>query len=77
MWYILEESVASIPSTISRSIILQVEEDGQLLEQEERERGKTSRWNYVVYLRACGLAFGLGYLFCAIAGQGQLMSGCD
>ncbi|KAK4297667.1 hypothetical protein Pmani_029930 [Petrolisthes manimaculis] len=48
----------------------QVEEDGQLLEQEERERGKTSRWNYVVYLRACGLAFGLSYLFCAIAGQG-------
>ncbi|XP_063611389.1 ATP-binding cassette sub-family C member 9-like [Penaeus indicus] len=45
-------------------------EDGRLVAEEERERGRISKWNYVVYLRACGLTFGLGYLFCALLGQG-------
>nr|XP_027220471.1 ATP-binding cassette sub-family C member Sur-like [Penaeus vannamei] len=43
--------------------------DGRLVAEEERERGRISKWNYVVYLRACGLTFGLGYLFCALLGQ--------
>lgn len=46
-------------------------EDGRLVAEEERERGRISKWNYVVYLRACGLTFGLGYLFCALLGQGD------
>ncbi|XP_071518290.1 LOW QUALITY PROTEIN: ATP-binding cassette sub-family C member 9 [Panulirus ornatus] len=45
-------------------------EDGRLVSEEERERGRISKWNYIVYLKACGVGLGLSYLFCALAGQG-------
>ncbi|XP_066953710.1 ATP-binding cassette sub-family C member 9-like [Macrobrachium rosenbergii] len=45
-------------------------ENGKLVSEEERERGKISKWNYVVYMRACGLGLCLSYLICAFAGQG-------
>nr|XP_053630896.1 ATP-binding cassette sub-family C member Sur-like [Cherax quadricarinatus] len=45
-------------------------EGGKLMGEEERERGRISKWNYIIYLKACGLSLGLGYLFCAFAGQG-------
>ncbi|XP_050714538.1 ATP-binding cassette sub-family C member 8-like isoform X2 [Eriocheir sinensis] len=49
-----------------------VEEDGKLEEEEQEERGRSSSstWNYLVYLRACGVSMGLAYLLCAVAGQG-------
>ncbi|XP_042213487.1 ATP-binding cassette sub-family C member 9-like isoform X2 [Homarus americanus] len=45
-------------------------EDGRLMGEEDRERGRISKWNYMVYLKACGLGLGLSYLFCAFVGQG-------
>ncbi|XP_063873338.1 ATP-binding cassette sub-family C member 9-like isoform X2 [Scylla paramamosain] len=50
----------------------EVEEDGKLVEEEQEERGRSvsSAWNYLVYLRACGVSLGLAYLLCALAGQG-------
>lgn len=50
-----------------------VEEDGKLAEEEQEERGRSvsSTWNYLVYLRACGVGMGLAYLLCAVAGQGE------
>ncbi|CAL4064790.1 unnamed protein product, partial [Meganyctiphanes norvegica] len=44
-------------------------EDGRLVMEEERERGRISKWNYFVYLKACGFGFGIAYLLCAFAGQ--------
>ena len=51
----------------------EVEEDGKLEEEEQEERGRSVAitWNYLVYLKACGVGFGLAYLVCAVAGQGE------
>ncbi|KAK7077013.1 hypothetical protein SK128_015541 [Halocaridina rubra] len=43
--------------------------EGKLVSEEERERGRISKWNYVLYMKACGLWLCFGYLFCAFAGQ--------
>ena len=51
----------------------EVEEDGKIAEEEQEERGRSvsSTWNYLVYLRACGVSLGLSYLLCALSGQGE------
>lgn len=41
------------------------------IDDEERERGRISRWNYVAYLKACGWPAGTFFLIFLFLNQGK------
>ena len=40
------------------------------IDEEERERGRISKWNYLAYFKACGVWIGVFYLLFSVINQG-------